>query len=104
RLRSKFGGGIKAVPGTEYSYVAAQISAGDHTIEGAPFAAYAYGNWDYTKDGFAYGYPTGFNMATPCDDSVALEGTGPCGNIKGTATALPDNLECAKLFAIEMIA
>jgi len=103
-LRSKFGGGIKAVPGTEYSYVAAQISAGDHTIEGAPFAAYAYGNWDYTKDGFAYGYPTGFNMATPCDDSVALEGTGPCGNIKGTATALPDNLECAKLFAIEMIA
>ncbi len=103
-LRTKFGVGIKAVPGTEYSYVAAQISAGDHTIEGAPFAAYAYGNWDYTKDGFAYGYPIGLNMATPCDDSLLLEEVEySCGNIKGTATALPDSLECAKLFAIEMI-
>lgn len=103
-FRSKFGGGIKQISGTPYSYVAAQIAFGDHTIEGAPFAAYAYGNWDYSKDGFAYGYPTGFNLATKCPDSVTLVGAGPCGNIKGEARALPEKVECAKLFTIEMIA
>lgn len=102
-LRSKFGGGIKKIEGTPYSYVAAQIAFGDHTIEGAPFAAYAYGNWDYSKDGFAYGYPTGFNLAKKCPDSVTLTGTGPCGNIKGEARALPEKEDCAKLFTIQMI-
>ena len=32
-----------------------------------------YGNWDRTKDGFAYGYPIGINYADILSDSIYVE-------------------------------
>jgi len=65
-LVTKFGNSIKYIDGTDYAWLASDIAAGDHYIIGdtvvggkdkARFAGYAYGNWDRSKDGFAYGYP-----------------------------------------------
>lgn len=102
-FRTAFLGSIKPIAGTQYSYVAQQVSAGDHTIDGGRFAAYAYGNYDYTKDGYAYGYPTGINYATPCPDSLAIEDKIVCGNVDATAKALPNDAVCAGIFNVRMI-
>ena len=102
---SKFGSAITTVPGTQYSYVAANISQGDHWIsadQGAKFAGYAYGNWDQMKDGFAYGYPIGVNYADLCSDSIIVASKINCGNITGTVRAIDLNSDtiCAALFSI----
>ncbi len=102
-FRTAFLGAIKPIAGTQYSYIAQQVSAGDHTIEGGRFAAYAYGNYDYTKDGYAYGYPTGINFATACPDSLTLEDKIVCGNVDATAKSLPSDAACAGIFNIRMI-
>lgn len=105
-FRSFFGSSIKQIAGTNYSYAVKQIPAGDNTVEGsngAKFACYAYGNYDYTKDGFAYGYPTGMNFATKCPDTLIVVDNMVCGNVKGLATALPDTSECAQIFSVRMV-
>ncbi len=102
-INAKLGSYIKQVPGTDKSYVVAPVAAGDHTIEGAKFTAYVYGNWDHSKDGFAYGYPTGVNFAQTCPDSIAISGTMQCGTVTGLAKILPDTSTCGSIFSVEMV-
>jgi hypothetical protein len=105
-LRGYFGSRIQAVAGSEFSYAIGEVGAGDHTIESlspnAKFTAYVYGNWDRSKDGFAYGYPTGINFALACDDSVALQASQQCGIVEGVARALPPNSDCARMLSVEL--
>lgn len=105
-LRFAFNG-IIPIPGTPYSYARKQIGAGDHSFEATSskikFAAYAYGNFDNTKDGFAYGYPTSVNYAIACDDSLAVKATPICGDYTGKARALPSTAECASIYNIYML-
>jgi hypothetical protein len=105
KIVSTFGGGIKTINGTDYAYITEPVAAADHWIEGrngAEFAAYAYGNWDYEKDGFAYGYPIGINYADQCPDSLSVEDKIVCGNVTGKAFAidLQADTTCASLFKI----
>ncbi|MCS7177548.1 MAG: choice-of-anchor D domain-containing protein [Candidatus Kapabacteria bacterium] len=107
RLRNKFSGGIKPVRGTPYSYVVAIVPPGDHTIEGrngAQFAAYAYGNLDLSKTGFAYGYPTGINYAIRCEDTVLIVDREECGNVRGQVEVRPltAETECARIFSVAL--
>jgi hypothetical protein len=107
----KFGNAVKYLEGTEYAYLAESISAGDHymygdTIPGtdgkekATFGAYAYGNWDRSKDGFAYGYPIGINYNSPCEDSLVVTDTMICGDVTGKVLVLPENADCAWIYNI----
>ncbi len=102
-LTARFGNSISPIAGTKYVYVTETVPAGDHWIEadsGHKFAAYAYGNWDYTKDGFAYGYPVGINYASICDDSIYVLDKEFCGDVNGTAYVVPTDSACALLFSI----
>ncbi len=98
-IDSLWGNAINNIDGTPYAYITTQIQADDHNLEGrngAKFAGYAYGNWDRTKDGFAYGYPVGMNYAKLCNDSIRVEDTITNGNVKGTAFAIDiDTVDCA---------
>lgn len=102
-FRTVFLGSLKQIAGTQYSYVAQQVAQGDHNISGGRFAAYAYGNYDYSKDGYAYGYPTGINFAVPCPDSLTLEDKTVCGTVDAVAKALPETASCAGIFSVRMI-
>lgn len=102
-FRARFGSYIKAVPNTDMSYVVAEIPAGDHTVEGAKFTAYVYGNWDRSKDGFAYGYPTGVNFVQACPDTITLDGPIDCGVVDGLAKILPDTSTCGAIFSVSMV-
>lgn len=107
RLRNKFSGGIKPVQGTQYGYVVAPVPPGDHTVEGkngAQFAVYAYGNLDLSKNGFAYGYPTGINYAVRCEDTVLITDREECGTITGQVEVRPlgSETECARLFSVAL--
>lgn len=106
KLRTRFASNIRAVAGSEFSYAIGEVGPGDHTIESlspnAKFTAYVYGNWDRSKDGFAYGYPTGINFALACQDSITLEATQVCGRVEGVARALPDNADCAQMLSVEL--
>lgn len=100
-----FGASVKEIAGTEYSYIVSEIPQGDHRIEGlkgAKFAAYAYGNWDAGKDGFAYGYPVGINYAQKCLDTLIVKDTVICGNVEGNAvvTDLNPDTSCAAIFSV----
>ncbi len=64
---------ITRIKGTPFSYITELINSGNHSIEGkenTKWAAYAYGNWDRVKDGYAYGYPISFNIGYVCEDSL----------------------------------
>ncbi|MBM2813759.1 MAG: Choice-of-anchor protein [Ignavibacteria bacterium] len=103
-FQSIWGSAVKVIEGTPYSYVAENIAPGSHRIEGmngAKFAGYAYGNWDSSKDGFAYGYPVGINYATPCDDELQVEDIQVCGNVDGIASVTPVDSACAKIFSVQ---
>lgn len=111
KFTTRFGSAIKYLEGTKYAYLAESVAAGDHYMYGdtlpgtdgkekARFAAYAYGNWDRSKDGFAYGYPIGINYNSPCDDSLVVTDTMICGNVVGNARVLPPNADCAFLYNI----
>lgn len=107
RLRNKFSGGIKPVQGTKYGYVVAIVPPGDHTVEGrsgTQFAVYAYGNLDLSKNGFAYGYPTGINYAVRCEDTVLITDREECGNITGQVEVRPlgSETECARIFSVAL--
>jgi hypothetical protein len=100
-----FGAACKPIPGSPYSYVCVSVSTGDHIIEAegdALFAGYAYGNWDYCKDGFAYGYPIGMNYASKCLDTITVTSEMVCGNVTATFTAkdLQTDTLCAQLYSI----
>lgn len=104
---NKFGfGAVQYIAGTEFAYITEQVAPGDHFIEGlegATFAGYAYGNWDRSKDGFAYGYPIGINYATPCDDQIEMTDQGECGVFSGKINATPAASECAALFSVRVL-
>jgi len=104
-FKTKFGSAVKYIQGSEYAYVTEQISTGVHFIDGlhgATFAGYAYGNWDQSKDGFAYGYPVGVNYASKCDDSLYVKDKSVCGTVTGQVFAvdLQKDTSCASLFSI----
>lgn len=104
---TKFGfGAVQYIAGTDFAYITEQVSAGDHFIEGlegATFAGYAYGNWDRSKDGFAYGYPIGINYATPCEDKISVTDGGQCGVFNGEFFAEPFDAECAGIFSVRFV-
>ncbi|HPI19410.1 MAG TPA: choice-of-anchor D domain-containing protein [Candidatus Kapabacteria bacterium] len=105
KITSLWGTAIRTITGTPYAYVATQIQPGDHYVEGkdgARWAAYAYGNWDRTKDGFAYGYPIGINYADICPDSIYVKDAMDCGNVSGEffAKDLDPDTTCAAIFSI----
>ncbi|MBS1537233.1 MAG: choice-of-anchor D domain-containing protein [Bacteroidetes bacterium] len=109
-LQQFFGSKIQKYQGTDYSYAAKTVAAGDYTIEGddgAKFAAYSYGNWETTEyptpHNYAYGYPVGANFAIKCDDEIKLTGDPQCGNIKGIATVGPLTSDCAGLLFVRAI-
>ncbi len=98
-----FGNVMKEISGTPYSYVTEVIGQGDHFVEGrngAKFAGYAYGNWDYSKDGFAYGYPIGINYSTPCVDSIYIIDQIDCGDATGTVYVVPPDSSCAIIYNV----
>lgn len=101
-INAKFGSYIKQVSGSNKSYIVAPVSAGSHTIEGAKFTAYVYGNWDRTKDGFAYGYPTGVNFTQTCPDTILVNATINCGIVTGLAQIKPDTSSCSSIFSVEL--
>lgn len=101
-INAKFGSYIKQVSGTDKSYIVAPVSAGSHTLEGAKFTAYVYGNWDKTKDGFAYGYPTGVNFTQSCPDTIVVAGTMDCGLVTGLAQIKPDTSSCSSIYSVEL--
>ncbi|MCX7879489.1 MAG: choice-of-anchor D domain-containing protein [Ignavibacteria bacterium] len=101
---ARFGNAINYIEGTEFAYIVEQVAAGDHWIMGdtlpggkekAVFAGYVYGNWDRSKDGFAYGYPIGVNYRIECEDSLVVNAEMLCGDITGEGIALPPNADCA---------
>lgn len=97
-LIQKFGlNAIKSIQGTPYGHFASQIPSGDHSISGAKFSAYSYGNWDYSKDGFAYGHNLGCNYRTDCKDSLTFTYSSECANVKGEVKLISDSSECSKL-------
>lgn len=103
KFTAVFGQAYGFIEGTTYAYFTEQVSAGDHFISGengAKFAGYAYGNWDRSKDGFAYGYPIGINFAIPCEDSLVVIDTMICGDVEATASSLPEEAECAGIYNI----
>lgn len=110
KFRAAFGSKIQVLEGTPYSYVATLIgSEGTHVIEAeegaedAKFAAYVYGNYDATKDGFAYGYPVGVNYALNLPpDSILIETTMKCGNVEGKVTIIHATDDFAGLHSIAM--
>lgn len=98
---------IVQIPGTEYSYLTTTVGVGDHYLEAknnAKFAAYAYGNWDQTKEGFAYGYPIGINYAIECKDSLYLNDTIINGNVqlKANTVDLSQNASCAAIYNVKL--
>ncbi len=107
----RFGNSINYIEGTEYAYITEQVAAGDHYLKGeilpdgkqkATFAGYVYGNWDRSKDGFAYGYPIGINYNVQCDDSLIVEDQMECGTVNGKGTALPPNADCAGIYDVQL--
>jgi hypothetical protein len=106
-----FGNSINYINGTEFAYITEQVAAGDHWIMGdtlpggkekAVFAGYVYGNWDRSKDGFAYGYPIGVNYNLDCPDSLVVNDNIYCGDVTGEGIALPPNSDCAGIFNVQL--
>lgn len=107
----KFGNAISYIEGTEFAYIVEQVAAGDHWIMGdtlpggkekARFAGYVYGNWDRSKDGFAYGYPIGVNYSLDCQDSLVVNDQMLCGDVTGEGIALPPNADCAGIYNVQL--
>lgn len=107
----KFGNAINYINGTEFAYIVEQVGAGDHWIMGdtlpggkekARFAGYVYGNWDRSKDGFAYGYPIGVNYSLDCEDSLVVNDQMQCGDVVGEGIALPPNADCAGIYNVQL--
>lgn len=109
-LRKKFGSSIEQILGTPFSHLEQTVGGEQaHIIESVndtiKFAAYAYGNWDKYKDGFAYGYPVGVNYAVPCVDSMWIKYTGSCGTYTGSFNImdLVQANQCASLLSVGIV-
>lgn len=102
-IKQRFGGDIREIPGSKFSYIRAKVGPGNNSVESidptAKFAVYAYGNMDAHKDGFAYGYPTNVNYFTPCKDTIIVETSSECEIINGTITIndLEGDVSCAAI-------
>lgn len=103
-LTSAFGGSMRPLKGTEYSYIRTAIGAGDHVIESESdnikWAAWTYGSLDGLQQGRAYGTPVAIDLAIPCDDSLAVKETIVCGDVDGEGKILPENTTCGSIFAV----
>lgn len=103
-LTSAFGGSMRPLQGTEYSYIRTAISVGDHVVESesddVKWAAWTYGSLDGLQQGRAYGTPISIDLAIPCDDSVTITETIVCGDVTGTGKILPEGIPCGSIFSI----
>lgn len=103
-LTSAFGGSMRPLKGTEYSYIRTPIGAGNHVIESVvesvKWAAWTYGSLDGLQQGRAYGTPVAIDLAIPCDDSLAVTEEIVCGDVTGEGKILPENNTCGSIFAV----
>lgn len=102
-IKTTYGGKIKKILGTPYSFLSEQSNVGGHfaetTNKSALFALYAYGHTDAHKDGFAYGYPAAVNYYAHCIDTVMIDAAMQCNVVTGTVTAKDLNTDtlCAAI-------
>jgi hypothetical protein len=103
-ILSAFGGSMRPLPGSNYSFIQAQVAAGDHVIdsksESVKWAAWTYGSLDGLNQGRAYGTPIAIDLSVPCDDSLTVEETIVCGDVTGKGKIVPENSACGSLFAV----
>jgi len=103
-LTSAFGGSMRPLKGTDYSYIRTPIGAGNHVIESevetVKWAAWTYGSLDGLQQGRAYGTPVAIDLAIPCDDSLAVSEEIICGDVDATGKILPENNTCGSIFAV----
>jgi hypothetical protein len=111
KLKESYADNIKNIAGTDYAYLCHSIANGDHllTVEGLPsndkntriFSCYPYGNWDRSKDGFAYGYPVGINYALDYNDTLMItEDQSDCGVVTVTAEVSSSEYKNANLLNV----
>ncbi|MCX6140283.1 MAG: T9SS type A sorting domain-containing protein [Candidatus Kapabacteria bacterium] len=103
-LTSVFGGAMRPIKGTEYSFVATPIGSGDHYVESVDntvrWVAWNYGSLDGLNMGRAYGTPVSVDMSIPCNDSLAVTEEIVCGDVLGKGKILPENTTCGSIFAV----
>ena len=103
-LTSAFGGAMRLIRGTEFAYIAASLSTGDHYIESTDpsvrWVAWNYGSLDGLQQGRAYGTPVAVDMTIPCDDSLAVTEQIVCGDVVGEGKILPEETTCGSIFAV----
>jgi len=103
-ITSAFGGAMRPLRGTPYSYIATSVSSGDHTISSVDqkitWCAWNYGSLDGLQQGRAYGTPVGVDVSVDCDDSLEVEYVVSCGNsvVDGNVKLLPENSVCAQFY------
>lgn len=103
-LNSAFGGAMRPLQGTPYSYIRTPIGAGDHMVESVTetvkWTAWTYGSLDGLQQGRAYGTPVAVDLAIPCDDSLNVTETLVCGNVTAVGKILPENSTCGSIFGV----
>lgn len=103
-LNSAFGGAMRQLQGTPYSYIRTPIGAGDHVVESVSesvkWAAWTYGSLDGLQQGRAYGTPVAVDLVIPCDDSLKVTETLLCGNVTAEGKILPENSPCGSIFGV----
>lgn len=104
-IMSAFGGAMRPIRGTPYSYISASVGSGDHVIESTDpksvWCAWNYGSLDGLQQGRAYGTPVAVDVAVACDDSLEIDYVVSCGNsvVDGNVKLLPENSVCAQFYA-----
>ena len=103
-LSSAFGSSMRFLPGTPYAYIRTPIASGDHVVQSESddikFVAWTYGSLDGLQQGRAYGTPVSIDLAIPCPDSLVVNETIFCGNVKGVGQILPIGIACGSAFAV----
>jgi hypothetical protein len=104
---TKYGSAIKQIQGTDFVYLISEINSGYHKISSennARFSGIAYGNFDYSKDGFAYGYPIGIMYSNNCKDSLTISDNNDSVNVDGKFEAIDliKDQQCAGIFSISL--
>ncbi len=107
KICSVWGAVFQKIEGTPYCYFNQFIQSGEHYLEGkngAKFGAYAYGNFDRTKEGYAYGYPLDLNYAHICRDTISIKDVNFKGDIDADVFSVDiDTIDCAGLLDINYI-
>lgn len=103
-LNSAFGGSMRKIQGSPYSYIATTIGAGDHVVESVnesvKWTAWSYGSLDGLAMGRAYGTPVSIDLSIPCDDSLTVTEQIVCGDVNGVGKILPEATTCGMIFAV----